>query len=90
MKVNVLPGDDRTIFECCQQLLFFRFVCNFGQVLCQAEVIPADNHIFDQTAGIGDDVLRLFIAFGEFLIVAEGDGFSEFLRLFDFTELFFD
>jgi len=32
----------------------------------------------------------LFIAFGKFLIIAKGNSFGKFLRLFDFTELFFD
>ena len=41
-------------------------------------------------AAIGDDVLHWLIAFGEFLIVAEGNCFGEFLRLFNYTELFFD
>ena len=89
MKVNVLPGNDWTFFDCRQQFLTFLLI-GITQFLSQVKVIPADNRVFDQLTAAGNNILFFFFSRTEFLIVAEGDGFSEFVGVLDFIQLFFD
>ena len=89
MKVDVLPGDDRTFFDCRQQFLTF-FLIGIAQFLSQVKVIPANDRVFNQLTAGGDNILFFFFSRTEFLIIAEGNGFSEFVGVLDFVQLFFD
>ena len=49
--------------------------------MCEIQIIPADNRVFNQAAAFRRDFLIFFFGLGDFLTIAAGDGFGEALRV---------